>query len=1002
MMYFSRSPVLQRCVNVLRALALTFYAGFCCYAIASATLNPPTGVNAYAASSSQINLSWTAPSGANVKGYNVDRSTSSLFSSVTTFSVSSTTFNDSGLAPSTTYYYRVRATSTSGESAISATVSATTFNTIPAAPSNLQATTASSSQINLTWADNSSNETGFKIERATSSAGPWTLIATTGANVKSYTSQTLNASTTYYFRVRATNSVGDSANSNTAGATTFASAGPTSPTGLTASAVSGAQINLSWNPSTAPSGYVISGYQIFRNGIQIATTSATSYSNTGLSAGMQYCYTISAYDNAGRVSGQSAQSCATTGSSISSVPSSPSNLKATAASTSQMNLTWTDSSSNESGFGIDRASSVLGPWTQIATVGANVTSYSNAGLSSGSWYYYRVWAWNSSGSSAPSAVAAATTPSSATTYTITTSSSPSAGGSTSGGGSKTSGSIATVFAAPNGGYSFVNWTENGAVVSTSSSYGFTVTGNRTLVANFTTASGYTITTSSSPAAGGTTSGGGTKSSGSVVTITATPNAGYAFANWTENGIVVSTSANYSFTVIGSRNLVASFTAATSSGSWAMDIGGTGADMGYAVGRDASGNIFVTGYFSGSVNFGGGALSSAGGQDIFVVKYSPSGTHLWSKRFGGSGDDSAEAVAVDLNGDVVVSGYFSGAAVIGANTFTSNSGKDIFLLKLSGANGAALWAKQIGGLDWSTSTPDDQGYGVATDPRNGDVVLTGQVSGSVYFDGNLVNGNSSPGSFIAKYASNGLYQWSKVFNQTGYDYGKSVAVDASGNILLAGNTRGSINLGGGSLPFGGNSLTYNFYIGKFSSSGVYSWGRCFGGLSGWANSIAVDGQGNVAIVGGFVPGTVDFGGGITISSTGGSQSGFIVKLAGSNGAVSWAKALTTSSFAEGRGAAIDAFGNVILTGYFQGTANPNPAVTLTSVGGYDGLVVKYSGSGGYIWSKRFGGSSSDWGNAVTTDGSGNVIVTGPTNGGDFSGVTLTSNGGFDIFVLKLSP
>jgi hypothetical protein len=378
-------------------------------------------------------------------------------------------------------------------------------------------------------------------------------------------------------------------------------------------------------------------------------------------------------------------------------------------------------------------------------------------------------------------------------------------------------------------------------------------------------------------------------------------------------------------------------------------------MAYSVATDASSNIFVTGYFNGSVNFGGGTLTSAGGQDIFVAKYSPSGAHLWSKRFGGAAIDGGQAVDVDLNGDVVVSGYFSGTASFGTNTFTSNSGKDIFLVKLSGSTGSLLWAKQIGGVDWSTSTPDDQGYSVATDPRNGDVVLTGQVSGWVYFDGNLVM-VPGPQTFIARYASNGLYQWSKIFNQTGYDYGMSVAVDASGNILLAGNTRGPINLGGGALPFGGNSLTYNFYIGKFSSLGVYSWGRCFGGLNSLANSMAVDGQGNVAIVGNFVPGTVDFGGGITISSAGGSQSGFIVKLAGSNGAVSWAKALTTSSFADARGAAMDASGNVILTGYFQGTGSPDPAVTLTSAGGYDGLVVKYSGSGGYVWSKRFGGSS----------------------------------------------
>jgi uncharacterized repeat protein (TIGR02543 family) len=145
-------------------------------------------------------------------------------------------------------------------------------------------------------------------------------------------------------------------------------------------------------------------------------------------------------------------------------------------------------------------------------------------------------------------------------YTVSTISSPSAGGTTGGGGSKASGSSCMVTASANSGYTFVNWTENGNPVSTSSSYTFTVTGNRTLVANFTQNSVYyTITTSSSPSAGGTTGGGGSKLSGSSATVTASANSGYTFVNWTENGNQVSTSSSYTFTVSGDRTLVANFT-----------------------------------------------------------------------------------------------------------------------------------------------------------------------------------------------------------------------------------------------------------------------------------------------------------------------------------------------------------------------------------------------------------------------------------------------------------
>jgi len=146
-------------------------------------------------------------------------------------------------------------------------------------------------------------------------------------------------------------------------------------------------------------------------------------------------------------------------------------------------------------------------------------------------------------------------------YTLTLSASPSGGGTVSGGGTFTSGSSRTVTATANSGYTFANWTEGGAVVSSSASYTFTVSGNRTLVANFTANPvNYILTLSASPSGGGTVSGGGTFAGGSSRTVTAVANSGYAFANWTDTGFPVSLSANYTFTLNGNRTLVANFTA----------------------------------------------------------------------------------------------------------------------------------------------------------------------------------------------------------------------------------------------------------------------------------------------------------------------------------------------------------------------------------------------------------------------------------------------------------
>jgi phosphodiesterase/alkaline phosphatase D-like protein len=206
------------------------------FALAAATLtgtpsqsgsapNAPSGLTATAVSSSQINLSWTDNSN-NETGFKIDQATNSSFTqnlTTVTVGVNVTTYSATGLASGTTYYYRVRATNGNGDSANTSTASATTSVTVPAAPSGLTATAVSSSQINLAWTDNSNNETGFKIDQATNSGFTTGLTTVTvGANVTTYSATGLSASTTYYYRVRSTNSAGDSANTSTASATTQA------------------------------------------------------------------------------------------------------------------------------------------------------------------------------------------------------------------------------------------------------------------------------------------------------------------------------------------------------------------------------------------------------------------------------------------------------------------------------------------------------------------------------------------------------------------------------------------------------------------------------------------------------------------------------------------------------------------------------------------------------------------------------------------------------------
>src|SRR5206468_2848496 len=133
-------------------------------------------------------------------------------------------FADEGLRAATTYYYRLHSMSAALGSVTSNVASATTLSAPPtappSAPGGLVSTATSSSQIRLSLTDNASNETGFKVERAPSSSGTWVQIGTTGANVASFADTTIAESTTYYYRVRATSTAGDSGYSNTANATT--------------------------------------------------------------------------------------------------------------------------------------------------------------------------------------------------------------------------------------------------------------------------------------------------------------------------------------------------------------------------------------------------------------------------------------------------------------------------------------------------------------------------------------------------------------------------------------------------------------------------------------------------------------------------------------------------------------------------------------------------------------------------------------------------------------
>jgi hypothetical protein len=234
--------------------------------------------------------------------------------------------------------------------------------------------------------------------------------------------------------------------------------------------------------------------------------------------------------------------------------------------------------------------------------------------------------------------------------------------------------------------------------------------------------------------------------------------------------------------------------------WSKRFGGSGNDTGMAISTDSSGNVIVAGSFEGSVDFGGGTLQSSGSRDVFVAKYSSTGAHLWSKKFGGSGDEVGYGVVVDTAGDVFVSGKFQSTVNFGGSALASAGGDDIFLVKLSGSNGSHVWSKGMG------STSGDASLGVDVD-GSGNVVMTGYFTGSVNFGGGALS-SSGLDVFVAKYSSSGTHISSRRFGGFDTQIGNSVAVAPTGEISVAGYFAATIDFGNGVLTSAG---TYDMFV-----------------------------------------------------------------------------------------------------------------------------------------------------------------------------------------------
>jgi hypothetical protein len=409
----------------------------------------------------------------------------------------------------------------------------------------------------------------------------------------------------------------------------------------------------------------------------------------------------------------------------------------------------------------------------------------------------------------------------------------------------------------------------------------------------------------------------------------------------------------------------------------------------AVTFDATGNVIVAGYFTGTINLGGATLTSAGSYDIFIAKYSAFGVYQWSFRYGSTGSDQAFSLGTDASSNIYMSGSFQGTVGFGGTALVSLGGTDVFVARYF-SDGSPSWSHSYGG------TADENGFQLAVIPTG--VVVIGYFSGTANFGGSALTSAGSVDTFLAKYNSGGVHVFSNRYGGTMEDVAQDVAVDASsGNIVLTGYYYGTTNFGGGSMTNAGTST--DIVMARYNSSGGFLSQLHYGSTGiDEGSGVAIDASGNIFTTGRF-EGTVSLGGTLLVTSPG-TTDVYLAKYT-SGGSHVWSKKFGGANANGGAKVAIDFAGNLLATGYYNGTADFGGG-PLPAVGSTDAFLAKFTTIGAPIWSQHFGDKQDDNGRDVACDANGTVALVGTFNTAiDLGGQLLTANT-YDDFVATFAP
>lgn len=449
--------------------------------------------------------------------------------------------------------------------------------------------------------------------------------------------------------------------------------------------------------------------------------------------------------------------------------------------------------------------------------------------------------------------------------------------------------------------------------------------------------------------------------------------------------------------------------------WATYYGGSGADYGYGMAKDISGNCIIVGYTT-STN----AIATSGVHqtiygslgDTYIAKFNSIGTILWATYYGGSSTDYGWGMTTDAIGNIIIIGYTNSTASIattGSHQTIYGGSSDVFIAKFN-ANGLRQWGTYYGG------NSVDYGYGVTTDV-GGNILITGNSSSTsaiatsgAYQEFRYGGLGSSGGydAFIVKFNPSGVRQWGTYYGGYGNDSGQEIKTDTSGNIILTGWTYSNtlIASSGAHQTIYGDSS--DAFIVKFNTNGVRQWATYYGGSSSdGGNGITIDASGNIFITGNTSSTNAIATTGSHQTVFGGGDDAFIAKF-NSNGVRQWATYYGGNISDGGNGITTDAIGNIIIVG---STNSTNSIATTGSYkatfggGGYDAFIAKFNTNGVRQWSTYYGGSDRDDGGKIVIDTTGDILIIGhtiSTSAIATSGACQTTHGGgSDAFIAKFN-